>query len=424
MTVSDQEILSISGQVSARLTALVDDLKAAVVNTKPEVLRTSESRSALQALASDVPQRRRACGAAAVSADQLPQTVAELSQAYDARALSPVEYVAHLVDRIDRTDGILHAFVERTIDQARIWARLSEQRLMSGSRLGPLDGVPIAHKDNIDTAGVATTANCGLFRNRVPARDAAVVAALARSGAVMLGKVGCYEAAFGGPDFDLSWPVPRNPWDLGRSTAGSSSGSAVAIAAGLVLAATGSDTGGSLRDPAALCGVTGYKPRYRTIPTTGMFPFAPSLDTIGPMANNPEDALIMAAAMRGERADAGPLTAPARGLRIGVVPRWSEDIKVDDGVGAVFDTAVAALRESGAEIVTIDLPPLRDFASTGWTIAMAELRETHVEAWAHGADGIGPMLRRGLAAADVIPAFRYICASARSRADQDSGTGV
>lgn len=247
-------------------------------------------------------------------------------------------------------------------------------------------------------------------------RDADVVSALGRSGAVMLGKVGCYEAAFAGPDQDLPLPIPRNPWDPQRSTAGSSSGSAVAIAAGLVMAATGSDTGGSLRDPAAMCGVTGYKPRYGTMSTTGMFPFAPSLDTVGAMARTPGDVLLMSAGMQGVRPDPWPAVAPARGLRIGVVPRWSKDIGVSEGVNAIFENAVAALRSDGAEIVAVDLPPVDDFAATGWTIALAELRETHAEALTQGADGMGPMLRRGLAAADVVPAFRYIAALRHGRA--------
>ena len=222
----------------------------------------------------------------------MPATIAEAAAAFERRDLSPVELARALLDRIDRLDPSLHAFLRVTPEHALAQARLAEGRMMAGLRLGPLDGVPIAHKDVFDTAGIETTGNSRRFLGRVPDADAALVDNLKRAGAVSLGKLACYEAAFAGPSFDLPWPPPRNPWDLARSTSGSSSGSAVAVAAGLVLGATGSDTGGSLRDPAGVCGVAGLKPSLGLVPCDGLGPFASSLDTPGPMALKPSSSRL------------------------------------------------------------------------------------------------------------------------------------
>lgn len=339
-------------------------------------------------------------------------TIADLSAAYDARHVSPVEITSVLLEQAERLNPVYHAFLRLVPEHALHRARLAEQRQMASRRLGPLDGIPIAHKDNFDTAGIVTTANSARYAARVPVRDAAVVAALALAGCVTLGKLACYETAFAGPDFDLPWPPPRNPWDTDRSTAGSSSGSAVAIAAGLVLGATGSDTGGSLRDPAALCGVTGLKPRYGTVPGAGLLPFAPSLDTAGPMARTARDAAIMLQAMQpGAEEYRAWIDRPAAGLRIGVVPGWSDEAGVSDTVRAVVAQAEAMYRDAGATVTPVELPPLSAFQACGWTIALAELLATHSQAVdGDEAADFGPLLRRGLVVGETIPAYRYIAA--------------
>lgn len=337
-------------------------------------------------------------------------TISALSQAYNARSVSPVEIVTDLLQRAERLNSSLHAFVRLTPELALHEARLAEARQMAGRRLGPLDGIPIAHKDNFDTAGIVTTANSARYRERIPVRDAAFVAAWSRAGCVTLGKTACYEAAFAGPDFDLPWAPPRNPWDLDRSTAGSSSGSAVALAAGLVLGASGSDTGGSLRDPAALCGVTGLKPGYGTVSVEGLLPFAPSLDVAGPMARTARDAALLLGGVQGVDYR-GTIDRPATGLRIGVAPSWSEEAQISEAVRRVLDRAEDALRGDGAAITRVELPPLADFRACGWTIALAELLATHSRALSDdGGDGFGPLLRRGLITAEAIPAYRYIAA--------------
>lgn len=337
-------------------------------------------------------------------------TISALSAALNARSVSPVEIATDLLQRAERLHPSLHAFVRLTPERALHEARLAEARQMAGHRLGPLDGIPIAHKDNFDTAGIVTTANSARYREREPVRDAAFVAAWSRAGCVMLGKTACYEAAFAGPDFDLPWPPPRNPWDFDRSTAGSSSGSAVALAAGLVLGASGSDTGGSLRDPAALCGVTGLKPGYGTVRVEGLLPFAPSLDVAGPMARTARDAALLLGGVQ-DYDYRRMIDRPAAGLRIGIVPAWSEEAEVSEAVSRVLSRAEAAFRDDGATITAVELPPLADFRACGWTIALAELLATHSKALTDdGGDGFGPLLRRGLITAEAIPAYRYIAA--------------
>lgn len=345
----------------------------------------------------------------------MPATVAEAAAAFARRALSPVELARALLDRIGRLDPALHAFLRVLPEHALEQARLAEGRMMAGLRLGPLDGVPIAHKDVFDTAGIETTGNSRRFLGRVPDANAALVDNLGRAGAVTLGKLACYEGAFAGPSFDLPWPPPRNPWDLDRSTSGSSSGSAVAVAAGLVLGATGSDTGGSLRDPAGVCGVAGFKPSLGLVSPEGMGPFASSLDTPGPMARTAFDcALLLGGMLDHPRDFTEAARAGGRGMRIGLVPAWTEQMPVSDGVRRAVSTAADAFRAMGAHVVELDLPPLRAFEACGWTIAMAELHEVHRSVLDEdGGAGYGAMLRAGLAVGARVPAHRYIAALRR-----------
>ena len=170
---------------------------------------------------------------------------------------------------------------------------------MSGLRRGKLDGIPIAHKDIYNTAGIRTTAHSKLLKDNVPARCAHTVAKWAEAGTVMLGKLSTHEFAFGGPSFDLPSPPARNPWNREHFTAGSSSGTGAAVAAGLIMGGTGSDTGGSIRGPAALCGIAGIKPTYGLCSRVGILPLAYSLDHAGPMAWTAEDCALLLQGMAG-----------------------------------------------------------------------------------------------------------------------------
>jgi aspartyl-tRNA(Asn)/glutamyl-tRNA(Gln) amidotransferase subunit A len=211
-------------------------------------------------------------------------TIAEAARLIEKRELSPVELIDSRLDRIARLDGRLHSFIRVLADAARREARATEVEIAAGKYRGPLHGIPIGLKDIYETAGVATTGHSKVMQDHVPQKDAFSVQRLREAGAIVVGKLATHEFAFGGPSFDLPWPPARNPWDLRRFTGGSSSGTGAAVAAGLVLGGTGSDTGGSIRGPAAYCGLAGIKPTYGLISRMGILPLAFSLDHAGPLA--------------------------------------------------------------------------------------------------------------------------------------------
>src|SRR5438094_818189 len=263
-------------------------------------------------------------------------TIAEAARLIEKRELSPVELVDSRLERIARLDGRLHSFIRVLADAARHEARATEAEIAAGKYRGPLHGIPIGLKDIYETAGVATTGHSKVMQDHVPQQDAASVRRLRDAGAIVMGKLATHEFAFGGPSFDLPWPPARNPWDTTRFTGGSSSGTGAAVAAGLVLGGTGSDTGGSIRGPAALCGLAGLKPSYGRISRTGILPLAFSLDHAGPMAWTAEDCAILLQAMAGhDPADPGSANRPipdyraalngeVKGLRIGLIRHFYE----------------------------------------------------------------------------------------------------
>jgi aspartyl-tRNA(Asn)/glutamyl-tRNA(Gln) amidotransferase subunit A len=208
-------------------------------------------------------------------------TIAEAGKRIAAKQLSPVELTRTCLDRVKKLDPTLHSFLLVTEDRAMADAKAAEARMMAGSLKGPLDGIPIGHKDIYNTAGIRTTAHSRLLEHNVPAEDSVVVAKWAAAGSVLMGKLATHEFAIGGPSFDLPWPPARNPWDPDYFTSGSSSGTGAAVAAGLVLGGTGSDTGGSIRGPAALCGIAGIKPTYGLSSRRGVLPLSQTLDHTG-----------------------------------------------------------------------------------------------------------------------------------------------
>ena len=215
-------------------------------------------------------------------------TIAEAARLIAAKKLSPVDLTKALLARIKAVDPQINAFLTVTEKEALAAARAAERAVIAGQKR-PLLGIPVAYKDIYETAGVPTTAHSRILQTNVPKHDAETVRRLREAGAIMLGKLATHEFAIGGPAFDLPWPPARNPWDTRRFTGGSSSGSAAAVAAGLALGALGSDTGGSIRLPAAFCGIAGLKPTPGLVSRRGVIPLAPSLDTAGPMAWTAED---------------------------------------------------------------------------------------------------------------------------------------
>ncbi|PYR82504.1 MAG: Asp-tRNA(Asn)/Glu-tRNA(Gln) amidotransferase GatCAB subunit A, partial [Acidobacteria bacterium] len=232
--------------------------------------------------------------------DDLPfLSISELSGLMRTRKISPVEVTSVMLERIEKLNPILNAYVTVTADLAMKSAQEAEREIQRGKWRGPLHGVPIALKDLFDTAGIKTTAGSALFKDRVPDRDAEVVTRLKAAGIVLLGKLNMHEFAYGGSSTVSLFGAVHNPWESGRVAGGSSGGSAAAVAAGLCFGALGSDTGGSIRQPAAYCGIVGLKPTYGLVSTRGVIPLAWSLDHAGPMTRTVTDAAIMLQALAG-----------------------------------------------------------------------------------------------------------------------------
>jgi aspartyl-tRNA(Asn)/glutamyl-tRNA(Gln) amidotransferase subunit A len=317
-------------------------------------------------------------------------TIAEAGRRIAARKLSPVELAKSHLERIKRLDPALNAFLLVTEERALADAKAAEARQMSGSLRGALDGIPIAHKDIYCTAGIRTTAHSRLLEKNVPARDAHTVKKWADAGTVMLGKLATHEFAFGGPSFDVPWPPARNPWNREHFTAGSSSGTGAAVAAGMILGGTGSDTGGSIRGPAALCGIAGIKPTYGLSSRAGILPLAFTLDHAGPMAWTAEDCALLLQGMAGhDPEDPASVDRPVanftaelgkgvKGLRIGVVRHFFEtDHPVSPATKAGIDAAMDFFRKEGAEVRDIKLSPAADWHAVGYLIMISEAFTLH-----------------------------------------------
>ncbi len=355
-------------------------------------------------------------------------TIADAARQFAARTLSPVELTQHLLGRIAKEDAALNSFIQVTPDRALADAKAAEARIMRGEARGTLDGIPIAHKDIYGTAGIATTAHSKLLQGWVPSEDATTVRKLADAGTVMLGKLATHEFAFGGPSFDLPWPPARNPWNTDHFTSGSSSGTGAAVAAGLILGGTGSDTGGSIRGPASLCGIAGIKPTYGLCSRFGILPLSFSLDHAGPMAWTTEDCALLLQAMAGhdpqdpasaDRAvpdfTAG-LGGGVKGLRIGVVRNWhEEDRPVTPAVQAGIDGALEVWRGQGADISDITLPSLQEFQAATFVILVSEAFTLHEPWMRERFNDYGALLRDRMAFGGLFAATDYVQALRRRR---------
>ena len=355
-------------------------------------------------------------------------TIAELAPLLRQRKLSPVELARALLARIDALDGQLNAFITLTAERALADARRAEAEITAGRWRGPLHGIPFALKDIIDTAGIRTTAHSKVLADNVPRVDAAVVTRLAAAGAVLMGKLATHEFAHGGPSFDLPWPVPRNPWNLEHFVGGSSSGSAAAVAAGLVPASLGSDTGGSIRGPAALAGIAGFKPTYGLVSRRGVIPNAWSFDHVGPLARSIEDCAILLQAIAGHDPDdpasaAGTppdyraaLSTDLDGLRIGVLRHfWEEDVRVEPCVATAMDEALRTLAARGARVAPARLRPVREYTDVRNLIAEVELFSVHQDALINRPQDFGADLLRKVLPACLFQAGDYVQAQRQRR---------
>ena len=228
-----------------------------------------------------------------MSSDLAYLGLAEAAELIRTRKLSPVEYTNALLTRIERHDAKYNAFVALTPERALTAARAAEAEIAAGRWRGPFHGMPYALKDIIDVEGLPTTAHSKILIDNVARRHAAVTERLEAAGGVLLGKLSTHEFAIGGPSFDLPWPPARNPWNRDHFCGGSSSGSGAGLAAGFFPAALGTDTGGSIRNPASMCSITGMKPTYGRVSRRGVVPLAFSLDHIGPMTRTVRDNALM-----------------------------------------------------------------------------------------------------------------------------------
>ncbi|MFC7691461.1 amidase [Paeniroseomonas aquatica] len=318
--------------------------------------------------------------------------IAEAGRRIAARRLSPVELTAAYLARIEAMDGVLRSFVRVAAEEAMAAAKLAEAEIMAGGPRSPLHGVPFALKDIFASAGLPTTGHSQRCVGNIAEEDAATTASLKAAGGVLLGKLATHEFATGGPSWDLPFPPARNPWDLTRFPGGSSSGSGVAVAAGLVPGAMGSDTGGSIRLPAAFCGTAGLKPTYGRVSKRGVLPLSYTLDNAGPLAWTVEDCSLLLQAIAGHdprdpaSADVpvpdygASLHAGIKGLKIGLVRHWYEtDRRASDPVIAAMDAAVAVLRGLGAEVREVTLHPLAAYQATMRVTGAAESFAIHAD---------------------------------------------
>jgi aspartyl-tRNA(Asn)/glutamyl-tRNA(Gln) amidotransferase subunit A len=335
-------------------------------------------------------------------------TIAQASAQIKARALSPVELTQAFLERIKRFDSGLDSHLRVLEEQALADAKQAESEIAAGNWKGPLHGIPIGLKDIYNT-------------DHIPAEDAFTVTLLRQAGAVITGKLATWEFAIGGSSFDLPWPPARNPWNVKLDPSGSSSGSAVAVAAGLCMGAMGSDTGGSIRGPAAWCGIAGHKPTYGLLSRRGILPLSFSLDHAGPMCWTSEDcALMMQVLVRHDPLDPGSARIPPAdytaalgnslsGLRIGVLRHFFEtDLLTDPETIAALENSVVALRDMGAVIGDVRLSPFGAYADCGSLISRSEAYSIHQHWLRTCPERYGAFGRHRLMAGAFIHAADYI----------------
>lgn len=317
-------------------------------------------------------------------------TVAGMAAAIQSRDLSPVEIGEALLRRVEAVNPQLDAFITLLGEQALDAARDAEAEIAKGAYRGPMHGIPFGLKDIYDTAGVRTTGHSKTCVDRVPDRDATTTARLKAAGGVLLGKLATHEFAHGGPSFDLPWPPARNPWKTDCFTGGSSSGSGAAVASGMLPAALGSDTGGSIRTPASLCGLAGLKPTYGLVSRAGVIPNSFTFDNCGPMTWTVEDCALLLQVLAGfDPRDPASADRPVpdyraalggdlRGLRVGTVRHfWEEHFKVGDEARRAIESAIDVFQGLGAVVEDVRLDPMQVYTDVKVVIAESELFSIH-----------------------------------------------
>ncbi|CAN5711455.1 amidase [soil metagenome] len=342
----------------------------------------------------------------------------EVAEKIRTREVSPVEVTQSSLARLDEVEPALTAFVTTTPDLALEQAKIAEKEIGGGNYRGPLHGIPLGVKDLYDTAGIRTTSSSAQRADYVPAADSASVAKLYAAGMILIGKTHTHEFAYG-----ATTPTTGNPWAPDRTPGGSSGGSGAAVGAGVVHVALGSDTGGSIRIPAALCGTVGLKPTYGRASRVGVASLSWSLDHVGPLSRNVTDSALVMAAMSGyDRRDPGTVDAPVpdmvagigagvAGKKIGIPTNYYTD-QVDPEAAAAAATAAAKLEELGAELVEVTIPMAEHIIPTEWAIMMPEATAYHLDSLRNSPEKFTEETRilletgAGVLASDYINALR------------------
>ncbi len=345
-------------------------------------------------------------------------TLAEAARKIQVKELSPRELALACAERIQSLDPLLDCFITRTLDTALEQARRAESEIRSGNYRGPLHGIPLAIKDLYETAGVRTTAGSRFFADYLPQEDAQVIQKLKNAGAVFLGKLNMHEIALGVTNVNPHYGPCHNPWSLERASGGSSGGSAAAVAAGLCMGSLGSDTGGSIRIPASLCGVVGLKPTYGRVSLRGVIPLSWNLDHAGPLARSVRDAAILLQAIAGYDAQdpasenvpvpdylAG-LEAGVRDWRIGLA---NDDFftKSDPQVWQAIQAAADVFRGLGAQVIPVELPEAHQAAQANGLMVQSDAAAFHQERLATRPEDFGTDVLQRLQSGAALTSSEY-----------------
>jgi aspartyl-tRNA(Asn)/glutamyl-tRNA(Gln) amidotransferase subunit A len=352
------------------------------------------------------------------SSDPTDWTMAETGERLASGQVSPVEVTEAYLHAIDQRDGEINAFLTTATDRARADAARAEQELRAGVRRGPLHGVPVALKDLIETAGIRTTAGSRILADNVPAQDAEVVRRLHDAGTVLLGKTSTHEYAYGGTTNNPHYGPTRNPWNLDRIPGGSSGGSAAAVVSRTAPGAVGTDTCGSVRIPAALCGCVGLKPTRSAVSLHGVLPLAPSLDHVGPLTRTVLDAALLLEAMTGRSYGRPSATGAGelRGVTVGLPASYFFDM-VDPSVAASVHAALDLMAAAGARIREVEIGDLRPLVTAIFLRVGSEARAVHRATFPSRREEYGADLVENLERPEPTDAER-------SHADRIIGDGV
>lgn len=346
-------------------------------------------------------------------------SIKEASELISTHEVKPSELVEAHIERINTTDDKLNSFVTVLAESALSSSLIAEKEIMSGNYRSPLHGIPIGLKDLYDTAGITTAVGSKIYRNRVPRKDAIVVSRLKEAGAIVVGKLQMHEFALGATSINPHDGPARNPWDTDRITGGSSGGSASSVAAGQCMASLGTDTGGSIRIPSALCGIVGLKPTFGRVSRNGVFPLSWTMDTVGPMTRTVEDSALMLNAMASfDPEDPGSashktedftkkLGLGIKGLTIGVPQEYFYETTSTE-VREALSEAKKVFQSLGAQVIPISIPVLEHSLAISGTIMLTEAASVHESNLKDKASDIGDDVRLRLTQGALYSAVDYL----------------